>query len=312
MSLSVPFLFLIRGGIQMTLRSLQIFTVVFQTESFSRAADKLFVSQPVVSRAIKELEDYYGTPLFDRINQRIYATDAGKQLYSYALDIIDTVNQSKDIITNQGQTGTLRAGATASLGSLLIPKVLKEFQKTYPKVQVQTTVANGTKLQSLLKENMLDFALIEGLINDKYMSAEEFRTDRLLPILPPDSDLLPSDSISIKDLASHPLLLQEPGSTSRVYLDQIFSLHNMNPAPVMESYSIHAIIQGVHEGLGLSVLPEQLVRFYIQTGFVQTRPLKEDPMLRKNYIVRYKKKFVSPLSEYFIFLCRTLPIDSAE
>lgn len=287
----------------MTIRHLKIFIEVYQTGNITKAAKQLYMTQPVVSRTIRELERYYGIQLFERINQRISVTEAGQQFYAYALHIIDSFDRMEKSLRNWDELGVIRVGASVTLGSMLLPRVLKEYQSTHSGMTVKAAVTNGTKLQTMLEHNELDFALIEGNAAGENLVSEVLGEDRLILLLPPDSELLTRKRLVLSDLAPYPFLLREGESVSRLLLDHLFALHNLTVTPLMESVSTHAIVQGVHEGLGLSFLPERLVRHSVESGFIATRPVDDEDFLRKNYVVWHKNKLLPASAKDFIALC---------
>ena len=287
----------------MTIRHMKIFIEVYQTGNITKAAEKLYMTQPVVSRTIQELERYYGIQLFERINQRISVTEAGKQFYAYALHIIDSFDQMEKSLRNWDELGIIRVGASVTLGSMLLPKVLKSYQTAHPCITVKATVTNGTKLQSMLENNELDFALIEGGVVSENLVTEELGEDRLILLLPPNSDLLSHKELFLSDLMAYPFLLRENESVSRILINHIFALHNLPITPLMESISTHAIVQGVHEGLGISFLPERLVKHSVESGFIATKAVADESFQRKNYIVWHKNKLLPESAKDFIALC---------
>ena len=115
----------------MTLRHMRIFIEVFRHMNMSRAAESLHLSQPAVSLAISELEKYYGIALFDRIGRRLYVTEAGKRFYSYALHIIATFDAMETGIRNWDFLGQLRIGASISLGTRLLPRIIQSFSAEF-------------------------------------------------------------------------------------------------------------------------------------------------------------------------------------
>lgn len=287
----------------MTIRHMKIFIEVYQTGNMTRAAEKLYMTQPVVSRTIQELERYYGVKLFERINQRLSITEAGHQFYSYALHIIDSFDQMEKSLRDWDELGVIRVGASVTLGSILLPKVLKSYQNVHSGIKVIATVTNGTKLQNMLENNELDFALIEGGIASENLVTEELGEDRLILLLPQDSDLMSQKKLHLSDLIAYPFLLREKESISRILIDHIFALHNLTISPLMESVSTHAIVQGVHEGLGISFMPEHLVKHSVESGFVASMLVEDEDFQRKNYIVWHKNKLLPKSAKDFIALC---------
>lgn len=290
----------------MTIRHMKIFVAVYQNESITRAAEQLYMTQPAVTRAIQELERNYGVRLFERINQRLSTTEAGRKLYAYALHIIDSFDHIDTELKNWDQLGVIRIGASTTLGSILLPRMIKEFQKTHPGIALKCMITNGTRLQQKLENNELDFALIEGKIANDNLVIEPFSEDRLILLLPPDSRLAKKEKVTLKDLRQEPLLLSEKDSVSRILVERIFALHNMTVEPMMESISTHAIVQSVHQGIGISFLPERLVHHSVESGFIASRPVEEESFIRTNYIAWHKNKLITQAAENLFVLCHNL------
>lgn len=277
----------------MTLRHMKVFVTVYRTENITKAARILNLTQPVVTRTIQDIEKYYGVCLFERINHRLHTTEAGKRFYTYALHIIDSFDQMEKGIRNWDEQGVLRVGATITLGNALLPKVLKQFRNEHPNLQIFSTVSNGAKLQQELLDNQLDFALIEGEITDENLCREAIAQDRLMLILPPDDPRKDGGPIDIQDLAGDSFLLREEGSMGRSLIDQIFSMNSIALKPIMESASTQAIIRAVHEGLGISFLPENMVRASVKAGIVSTQEIRNISFQRENYLVWHRCKYLT-------------------
>ena len=284
----------------MTVRHLRIFIAVYQTGSITHAAEKLCMTQPAVTRSIKELEQYYGISLFERLNHRLSVTEAGKLFYSFALHIADSFDRMENEIKNWDETGIIRVGASMTLGSILLPQAVKEFQKRYPGIRVRFCVRNGSHLQQALEDNRLDLALIEGNINSGNLVTKEFGEDRLILVFPPDSPLLTLKHIKMHDLAGYPLLLRENGGVTRDLINSVLAAHDMLAEPAMESVSNSAIINAVHEGLGISFLPERLVNDRLASGYITTRDVEDEDFRRKNYIVWHRNKYMTPAMTEFM------------
>ena len=276
----------------MTLNHMRIYLEVYRMQNVTRAAENLYMTQPAVSRAIKELEKHYGVRLFERINHKLYITDAGHELYSYALHITSLFNEMERGFKNWDEFGILRIGASISMGTIFLPRVLSTMRKKNPDLHVKSTVANGYMLQKALLDDKLDFAVIECGIVDKQLNAEVISRDELIPVLPPDS-LLKDREVSLSELAEFPMLLREKDSAGRIFLDHIFALHEIRTEPVMESISTWAILQAVHTGLGISFLPRLLVEDTIRSGLVATCHVVDETFQRENCLVWHKQKFLT-------------------
>lgn len=281
------------NGENMTLRHMKIFIRVYQLENITRAARELCMTQPAVTRAIQEIEGYYGVRLFERMNRRLYVTETGKLFYTYALHIVDSFDQMEKGLRNWDELGVLRVGASITIGNALLPKAIVAFRREHPGLQIQATISNGTKLHQLLLDNRLDFALIEGGISDEQLKKEVFASDRLVLILAPGDPRVQKETLFLKELKMDSFILREEGSMGRTLVNHVFERHEIPLTPVIESASTQAIIRCVHEGLGLSFLPEQLVRSSVRSGFVATKEIQDEKFGRDYYVVWHKQKFLT-------------------
>ncbi len=289
----------------MTLRHMRIFIQVYGTQNITKAADILHMTQPAVTRAIKEIEQYYGVTLFDRINRRLSVTESGKQFYGQALHIIDAFDTMEKSMRNWDHLGILRIGASVTIGNFLLPNLVGQFQKDNPQVKIQSTISNGTLLQAALMDNGLDLALIEGNLDEPDLIGEIYTYDHLVLLLPPAHPLLAKGKIYFNDLMPYDFLLREKGSSSRIFLDTILSVHGMALHPLWESVSTQALVKAVHSGIGISILPEPLVHDNIASGFVATRSIEGESFQRPHYIAWHKNKFLTKTAKNFILLCKS-------
>ena len=277
----------------MTLRHLKIYLAVYRTENITRAAGELRMTQPAVTRAIQEIESYYGIRLFERINRRLKVTESGKVFYQYALHIVDSFEQMELGMRNWDELGELRVGTSITIGNSLLPRALKSFRREHPGLTVRATVSNGATLQQALLDNRLDFAVIECGIRHEQLSGEVIGSDRLVLILPPEDPRRLRRDLKLSDVAADPLLLREEGSVGRTMLQRVFDFHGFEVRPVMESVSTQALVRAVHEGLGISFLPEQMVRKAVESGFVSTAELVDEGFTRETYLVWHSQKFLT-------------------
>lgn len=290
----------------MTLRHLKVFIAVYQEESVTRAAELLHMTQPTVTRAVQEIEQYYGIHLFERFKHRLYVTESGRQFYTHALQLVNSFDTMEMEFRNWDEFGILRVGASIRLGNLLMPKVVASFQNEHPDLKIKVTISNGEQLKQKLLNNQLDLAMIDGSIAEEHLHKEKFAEDRLVLILPPDDPLCKVDTLRLHDLRRSRFLLRENGSVCRSYLNHIFAVHGLSLEPAWESTSTQAIIQAVNAGVGISFLPEQLVRKDIQAGTVATREIIDESFVRENYIVWHKNKFLAKSARELMQICRSV------
>lgn len=171
----------------MTVRHMRIFKTVCENGySITKAAEKLNMTQPAVSLAISELESYYGVKLFDRISRRLYISEAGRLFLEYSDTITLTFDDMEKRIRSWDKSGKIRVGASISIGAMLMPKFVKEFNLEYPDTKVNVIINRSEELESFIMENKLDFALVEGIIHDTNLIYEDFMEDRLALVVSSD------------------------------------------------------------------------------------------------------------------------------
>lgn len=290
----------------MTIRHLKLYIEVFKTMNITKAAENLCMTQPTVTRAIQELEDHYQVKLFDRINKRLRATENGEKFYSYALKTVEAFDHMEDSMFGWNDNEVIRIGTTISIGSVLVPRLIRMFNQKYPNVQIRTTINNSEYLQEKLWNNQIDFALMEGYVPTEHVICEVLSEDRLVLLLPPDDQRCKKGYVSLNELKNDSFLLREKGSVSRNYVDVLFSSHGLPINPVMESVSTHAIIRAVNAGLGVAILPEDMVEHSISSGYVGSCQIQEVSMTRSNYIVWYEGKFITNKMRKLMEMCKEL------
>lgn len=292
--------------IPMTIKHLRIFVTVYQEGNVTRAASLLHMTQPAVTRSIQELENHYGIRLFERINHKLYRTKRGEDLYARALHILDSFDDLEKEFQNWDELGILRVGASITLGSILLPKLIQAFSALHPGLQIKATVSNTAAIQQGILDNTLDIALIEGTTSSEYICSDFLAKDSLRLIVPPGHPLSRKDRVSFTELSAYPILLRENGSAGRIFLDHIFAFHGLSIEPAWESVSTQALINAVAAGLGISILPERLVKPDIDAGHVATINLTDENFIRQNYIIWHRQKYLTATTEEFISLCKEM------
>lgn len=288
----------------MTIRHLKLFTEVYRTLNVTKAAKNLNMTQPTVTRAIQELEDHYGTKFFDRINKRLNSNEAGNKFYSYAMNTLEAYDHMEAGMLHYQDNEVIRVGATLSIGSIVLPKIIKKFKELYPEIQIKSFVNNTEHLQEMISYNQIDFALMEGYAPVEHICSEVFSEDRLVLLLPPEDPRAKQGTVSLETLKNDNFLLREKGSVGRNYVDVLFSSHGFPIEPVMESISTHAIVRAVNAGIGVSILPKDLVEHGIMSGYVSSCEIEDIDLSRQNYIVWHEDKYLTDKMKELMTLCK--------
>lgn len=227
----------------MTLRHMKIFVAVYQQKSITLASNSLHLAQPSVSLAIKELEEYYHIRLFDRLSRRIYPTENGHRFYEYALHIVSLFSEMENKIPAWDANAPLHIGSSITLGTCLLPSLVKAYQEQHPEIKIYVTVKNTGTIEQAVVDNQLDFALVEGTVTHPEIISEVFSADTLCMVAAPAHPLAANRTVTLADAASCPLLLREPGSAGREIVESLFLSGGIQIAPAWESVSTLALIR---------------------------------------------------------------------
>lgn len=282
---------------------MRIFVSVFQKNSITKAAQELHLAQPSVSPAVRELEDYYGIRLFDRIGRHIAPTECGKEFYRYAVHIVSLFNEMEKKMRNWDTFGTLRIGASITIGTHILPVLIHRYQDQFPDLMIEAKVSKSASVEDEIIHNGIDLGLIETQPSHPDLRAVPFMTDSMCAITAPDHPLASVKSISLAELSRFPFLMREKGSAGRKLLDAAFSLQQITVSPRWESTSTQALVKAVAEGLGVSVLPYLIVKKDSEEGTVRQIPLNQ-PIRRNLNVIYHKSKFLTDNMKSFIELCK--------
>lgn len=286
----------------MTLRHMKIFTAVFRHSNITKAADELHLAQPSVSVAVKELEEYYGIRLFERFGRRIFPTETAKEFYGYALHIVSVFEEMEKKIRNWDTLGVIRIGASITIGTHILPQLLKQYQALFPELRTEVTIKTSSVIEQNILDNDIDIGLIETQPESPDVIARPFMEDYMQAIVAPDHPLAKCSEVTLEQLAEYPFLMRERGSAGREILDACFALQQITVHPLWESASTQAIVRGVSEGLGVAVLPCLLIKKNIDEHEVKMIPFPK-PLTRKLNIIFHKSKYLTANMNAFISLC---------
>jgi len=292
----------------MTIRHLKIFVTVCKEGSITKAGQVLFMAQPTISLAIQELEKHYGTKLFDRISRRLYLTDAGQNLLSYAQHITSSFDEMEARVKHWDESGSIRIGTSITIGNCLLPDLLRAFMKTKPDVTVKIQIDNSDKIKQAVLDNAIDLGLIEGIVHHPLLVSESFRDDELVLLCKPSHRFSEQAMIELSELKDEPFLMREKGSGGREILESALLLHDIVLDPAWESTSTQAILQAVANGFGIAVLPLLLAKPYLDKGLLIRRPIQDISLNRQFTIINHKNKYLTSSVQEWIRLCHQSPL----
>jgi DNA-binding transcriptional LysR family regulator len=193
----------------MTFRHFGIFVAVCETGSMTKAALKLSISQPSVSQAVRELEESYGTALFERLGKSLVVTEAGELCLGYARQMLKSRDDLAESIREKRLSGPIRVGATVTVGTYLLPMIVSLSKRTiYPVVE------NTARIEKLLLEGALDLGLVEGETSSPALERRHFYKDRLVIVCSPENPAC-QKRLTPRELKGRGFYIREEGSGSR-------------------------------------------------------------------------------------------------
>lgn len=275
----------------MTLRHLTIFQAVCQTESVTQAAERLNMTQPAVSLAIRELEEFYGAQLFERMNRRIYLTDAGRTLWQYADTILSQYQESRQVLREARHTATCRFGVHVTFGETLLPALLQRLSQQLLHVAVRAFVTNTRENEEMLLRNQLDFAVIDNVRGLEALHTIPLGREPMSAVCCPD--YRPDGPITLEQLAGERLLLREKGSGTRDSIDSVFGAAGMTISAFLDSSSTYALLRCAQQGLGVAILPRSLTAEALQMGRLKELTVTGGTFFRRYYLAHHKNKYLT-------------------
>lgn len=275
----------------MTLRHMIIFKEVCRLESISKAAESLNMAQPSVSLAIKELENYYNVRLFERMNRRIFITEKGQLLLNYADTIVNQFNEANELISDQNGTALLRVGSTDIAGQILMPGLLEDFYRDYPRIRVCTHIKNTEQITTMLQKNELDLALVDSITPSPDYQSKCIRKDRLIAVC--GKKFMPElQNITIGVLSGLPLLYMEAGSGLYMATDSVFAAHGLTTHPIVESSNSEVLIQWALHNLGIFITHPMLVADNLAAGKLREIRIMDADFISYCHLVYHKHKYL--------------------
>jgi len=283
-----------------TLRQLKVFESVARHLSFSRAAEELHLTQPAVSMQVKQLEEQAGLPLTEMIGKKVFLTQAGEEVARHARLIAQQLREASEAIDalKGVRGGTLSIGVI-STAKYFAPRLLAEFRRRQPGIELRLGVYNRETVLRKLAENEIDLAIMGQPPNDFPTVSEAFADHPLVIIAAPDHPLVAQTKIPPTALNEETFLIREPGSGTRATMERYFAEVGVVPRQRMELVSNEALKQAVMAGLGLAFISAHTVSLECEVGRLVILPVIGTPIVRRWYVVNRAEKQLLPVAEAF-------------
>jgi DNA-binding transcriptional LysR family regulator len=279
-----------------TFQQMEAVIALVEERSFSRAAKKMLLTQPALTKNIKNVEDSLGVMVVKRSNAGISLTPEGKILYDYAQRIVKLRDEAKSKITklHENTGGEIYIGASTIPANYILPRVLSAFGKTNPDIRIYVKTADSEEAMNMVLDNEVEIGCIgKKPLNSKLMS-ETLWKDRLVLIVPKLHPWSKKKSITFAELSKEPFVIREKGSATRdlfeSYLKESKSMSLAQFNIRGELGSSEAVKEAVIAGMGVSVISIHAVERELSQGLLFEVPIQGCTMERNFYLI-YKRQF---------------------
>ena len=256
---------------------METFLTVCRYMNFTRASEKLNITQPAVSQHIRFLEKHYNTKLFRYEGKKLRLTGAGEILRNASLAMMHDEQSMQNEMQKTEQEAEIRFGATRTIGDAVMGQVLEKYLARYPQARIHMEVENTHDLLVRLDEGRIDFALVEGFFKKTEYDFQIFSREKYIAVCSPDYTFRDTPDC-IEKLFQERLLLREEGSGTREVLERCLEAHNLGIqdfAKRMEVGSMQTIKELTKAGCGITFLYEVAVRDELESGTLKEIPLKD-------------------------------------
>lgn len=277
----------------MNLHLLRIFVSVVEAGSFSRAAEALEISQPAVSKGVRELESQLETTLLDRQGRSFMPSEPGQALYNYGRSIFALEREAQETLAAfYGlERGSLTIGASTTIATYWLPPLIAEFHSRHPHIEIRVLSENTKQIVELLIDCRLDVALIEGWVADPRVEARPWFKEEMVVIATHSPELAMLDPVSMSDESVW--VVREHGSGSREATEALLRDLGTQPSRTIEVGSNEAIVQSVSSGIGLGLVPRICARDQLRLGQVRQLDIRKPAIQRQLYRVRLPHRTIS-------------------
>ena len=277
----------------MTIRHLRIFIEVVECGKMSAAAKKLFISQPTVSQAIKELEEHYEALLFERIGKKLYITERGEKLLFYARQLVKDFDDMEKKMDHANYLEKIRIGATNTVGNCILSDVISRFRQINPQVETYSYVNNTKYIEEKLLKSELDIGIVEGEIKSPDLISIPEVNDFLILACSTKHPFAKKKVVRLSELTTESFAMRERGSGTRELFEKSILEHKIPIKIVFEGNSSASIKKAIIENQCLAVISIRLVEEEIKRGQIHVIENTEHNWDRYFSVVYHKNKLVS-------------------
>ncbi len=291
----------------MDLKQLEAFAQVVRLGSFSRAAERLYLTQPTVSAHIKALEEELGARLIDRAAREARPTEKGALLFGYAQEMLSLRDRAVAACAeakNGALSGAVAVAASTVPYQHVLPRATAAFRAEHPAVTFTLTGCDSAGVVPEILSGRAEIGLTGTVLQSPQLLFQPFMDDELVVITPPGApyDSLPEDGFRAEDLLKAPFIVREPGSGTRREVEALLAQKGVAPGALRVAAQMDnpdAIRSAVAQGLGVSVLSRLSCAEDIRQGRLRAFRIDGGRMVRRLYLVRHARRALSQAAEAF-------------
>jgi len=285
---------------------LKTFLSVAKHRNYSHAGKELFLSQPAVSRQMRQLEQQLGLRLFEQIGKAVELTDAGRTLQREADRLLGNIERVAEIVMEHRSAtdGRLRIGASTTPGFYLLPPIIGAFHKRYPRVDLNYIVGNSAQIEERIIRNELDIGFVGGTVHNADISSTKIADDEIVCFTGSKHPLARRRTITLKDLAAEICVGREEGSATLEAYNAWLKKHRLSLERKIQLGCPEAVKTLVASGVGYAFLSIHGVRDELRSGKLIRLRLHELKINRVLYMIHHREKHFSPVIQAFIKLLK--------
>ncbi|WP_077369105.1 LysR family transcriptional regulator [Anaerosalibacter sp. Marseille-P3206] len=280
----------------------KIFCEVAKHKSFSKASKVLYMTQPAVSQAIMQLEDELGLRLFTRTPRGVILTNEGQMLFEYANSAINLINvgEKKIMESKNLMVGNLRIGVGDTISRYFLLPFLEKYHNQYPNIKLKVINRTTLELITLLKSGEVDIAICNLPIKDSSIETKKLMDIHDIFVCGEKYKDIISKTLSFEEISKFPLILLEPKSNSRQYVEEYILSKGIKIEPEIELGSHELLLEFAKINLGISCVVSEFSHEYLEYGYLYEVKLTEPIPKRSIGVCSLKSVSLSPASEKFV------------
>jgi len=288
----------------MQIETLKIFCDLAELQSFSKTADKHFLSQSAISQQLAQLELAYKCQLINRKKRPIELTKEGQLFYTAAMEILERHEQFRSELNALKSSAESRINVAAiySIGMHTLPVYIKKFMVKYPNVNVHIEYLSANRIYELILAGDIDIGLVAVPKRDKRLDVYDFEDEPLVLACSPKHPLSHESQIDIHQLQFEQFIAFEKDTPTRIWIDNILHRYNIVSRPAMEFDNVETIKRAVEINSGVSLLPQTAILQEVNGGTIKAIGFSNEAFVRPTGIIVRKGKIFSRAGRYFIEL----------